>query len=144
MLQNYSKPQTERFWGLEKNMFSSKSFNSLYSTRFATSVQLGGFLPLLCSKICSIQEIMDQIEIYRSDRHIQLEIVQLEALPQWSQFLYEGAIVLHVCIQKYMIMNVYITNLAEVVETVQNWVHNLHFRLYLSQFLTDFKNSFFP
>ena len=29
------------------------------------------------------------------------------------------------------------------MEAPQNWVRNLHFYLYLGQFLTDFQNSFF-
>ena len=33
---------------------------------------------------------------------------------------------------------------AGAAEAVQYWVCNLHFCLYLGQFLTDFENSFFP
>ena len=35
------------------------------------------------------------------------------------------------------------TGFTEVVEAFQKWVCTLHFWLYLSQFLTDFQNSFF-
>ena len=53
----------------------------------------------------------------------------------------KGQQFLHVRIQKYMITNVYTTNLAEGAEIVQYWVRNLHFCLYHGQFLTDSKKS---
>ena len=46
-------------------------------------------------------------------------------------------------IKKIDMIDTYYAIIIWPVEASQKWVHKLHFCLYLGQFLTNFKNSFF-
>ena len=55
-------------------------FNFLFHPGSTKSVQVRGFLPLLCNKIRSIQEFFETIETRSAEKHVQLEVIQFKAL----------------------------------------------------------------
>ena len=65
------------FFGPRKPQSAQKLFNFSFSVVFKKYDQLGGFLPLLFSKI---QEFLDLIDIHSAEKPIRPEVIQFEAL----------------------------------------------------------------
>ena len=80
--------------GPRKPLIGSKVIHLFYLVQEQTKyIQLGGFLPLLYSKLPSIQDLLEPIEIRSTERpSVQLEVVQFEGLLREYLLLYKHQI----------------------------------------------------
>ena len=76
----YSRASHWTFFGPKKSPFTSKDCSTIYLVQDLQNPFSWEVFTSLCSKIRSVEESLDPIDIRSAERPVQLEVVQFEAL----------------------------------------------------------------